>query len=388
MAIERVAYVAFEPFPNAKGSGTRIGQMLRALVGSGREVVLLTLPGRGAGELPPGVEHRALPVFRGNFLERALAFRHRVARELHALRPHAIHFRGIFEGQAAMAYAERHPGCTTIFEVNGLPSVELPYHYPAVGQSLLLLDRLRRCEQALLLEVDAAVTQSHTTLAYLRGRRLPAATPSFVIPNGAVVPPSRDPAPSGPPTVLYAGTLTPWQGVAELLMAARRCNRERELRFVLAGPIRRRWRGRLERVIRRLRVEDAVELTDALPREALAERVAAARICVAPLRRDRRNEAQGCSPIKLFEYLAAGRPTVVTDLPCTREIIGPERGVLLHAPRPKAIAEALLGLLDDPDRAEALGRAGRAWVEAHATWDRRRAALVDAYASLESAARG
>ena len=103
VAIERVAYVAFEPFPNAKGSGTRIGQMLRALVGSGREVVLLTLPGRGAGELPPGVEHRALPVFRGNFLERALAFRHRVARELHALRPHAIHFRGIFEGQAAMA---------------------------------------------------------------------------------------------------------------------------------------------------------------------------------------------------------------------------------------------------------------------------------------------
>ena len=73
VAIERVAYVAFEPFPNAKGSGTRIGQMLRALVGSGREVVLLTLPGRGAGELPPGVEHRALPVFRGNFLERALA---------------------------------------------------------------------------------------------------------------------------------------------------------------------------------------------------------------------------------------------------------------------------------------------------------------------------
>ena len=44
----RVAYAAFEPFPNAKGSGTRISQMLRALAEAGAEVRLYSLPGHHA----------------------------------------------------------------------------------------------------------------------------------------------------------------------------------------------------------------------------------------------------------------------------------------------------------------------------------------------------
>ncbi len=336
----RVAYVAFEPFPNAKGSGTRITQMLRALVEQGHAVELLTLPGEREAELPAGAHHRPLPVFHANFLARALAFRDRVARELHAVRPDVIHFRGIFEGQAAMAYAGRYGG-RTIFEVNGLPSVELPYHYPGVGRSQDLLGRLRKTEQRLLAAVDVVMTQSQTTLAYLRGRDLPPTTPSFVIPNGADPSAFQGVAPCTPPTVLYAGTLTPWQGVSELLMAARRCAQHRAVRFVLAGPLRRRFRRHLDRVITRLKVAGTVELTGALDREALARRVEAADVCVAPLRRDVRNKAQGCSPIKLFEYMAAARPVVVTDLPCTREIVQPDRGVLLHVPRPKALAEAI-----------------------------------------------
>ncbi len=281
-----------------------------------------------------------------------------------------------------MAYAARRTALT-VFEVNGLPSVELPSHYPAVGRTPELLGRLRHTEQTLLASVDAAFTQSHTTRAYLRGRNLPDSTPTFVIPNGAE-PSTYTPRTSngGVPTVLYAGTLTPWQGVSELLMAARRCARERPIRLVLAGPLRRRFRKRLERVITRLKVQDIVELTDALDRPSLARRVEAADVCVAPLRRDVRNKTQGCSPIKLYEYMAAARPVVVTDLPCTREIVQPDRGVLVHVPRPKALAEAIGGLLDEPERAQALGRAGRAWVTEHATWEHRRSAMAEAYTQL------
>src|SRR5690606_28152914 len=42
----RVAYAAFEPFPNAKGSGTRMARLLEALAGAGAEITLFTLPGR------------------------------------------------------------------------------------------------------------------------------------------------------------------------------------------------------------------------------------------------------------------------------------------------------------------------------------------------------
>ena len=80
---QRVAYAAFEPFPNAKGSGTRISQMLRALAEAGAEVRLYSLPGSHSEHLlPAGVEHCPLEFWEPNFLRRALAFRDRVAREL------------------------------------------------------------------------------------------------------------------------------------------------------------------------------------------------------------------------------------------------------------------------------------------------------------------
>lgn len=378
----RVAYVAFEPFPNAKGSGTRITATLRALVAAGYEVDLITLPPRHASAGLPGVALHPIRLDERNFLARALAFRDAVGRRLRAIRPDIVHFRGVFEGQAALSYA-RVRGIPALFEANGLPSIELQYHYPAVGASMQMQGRLRQLEADTLRDADVVLTQSETTLGFLRTRGLLEATPAHVIPNGAELPeiPTAR-ATSERPTVLYTGTLAPWQGVAELLMAARRCARVRPLDVVLAGPVRRRWRTQLERFIRRLRIESVVTLTGAVDREDLSEAILGADVCVAPLRRDVRNKTQGCSPIKLFEYLAAARPVLATDLPCVREIVDETRGELVPTPRPKVLAERILGLLDDTERGAELGRAGRAWVSAHATWAHRARSLVDIYARL------
>ncbi len=378
----RVAYIALEPFPSPKGSGTRMTATVGALRDSGREVELITLPSRGPNVAPDGIRLRQVQVHARNYLQRALAFRDAVGRQLEASRPNVVHFRGIFEGQAALAYAKRR-GIPAIFEANGLPSVELQYHYPAVGRSMSMLGTLRELEAKTLHDADVVLTQSQTTLAFLRGRGLPVATPSYVIPNGADLP-DLDEAPQSPgvPTVLYAGTLAPWQGVAELLMAARRCTRVRPVHFVLAGPVRNRWRRQLERYLQRLRIEDSVEMTGPLARDVLTQRIMQADVCVAPLRRDVRNKSQGCSPIKLYEYMAAGRGVLTTDLPCTRELLDETRGVLVPSPRPKLLAERLLGMLDDVDGTRALGSAARAWVGQHATWAHRVRALTDVYDGL------
>src|SRR5206468_3972413 len=68
-----------------------------------------------------------------------------------------------------------------VYEVNGLPSVELKYHFPQIGRELVT--RLRAQERALLRTADRVLTQSNTTRKYLRshgasGDRL------RVIPNG------------------------------------------------------------------------------------------------------------------------------------------------------------------------------------------------------------
>ncbi len=378
----RVAYIAFEPFPNAKGSGTRICATVGALVDAGFEVDLVTLRGGDELEVPPGVRLHPIALYERNFLVRALAFRDAVGRRLEALRPDIVHFRGIFEGQAALSFAQR-SGAPAVFEANGLPSVELQYHYPSVGKSMQMLTRLRELEAQTLAAADVVLTQSQTTLGFLRGRGLPERTPAHVIPNGANPPQQTGRWVSRPRArVLYAGTLSPWQGVSELLMAARRCARERDIEFVLAGPVRRRWRTQLERHLRRLNVESHVSIAGALGRASLAEQMLDADICVAPLRRDTRNKTQGCSPIKLYEYMASARPVIATDLPCVREIVDDDRGILVSTPRPKVLAEQILSTLEDAPGRQAMGLTARAWVRDNATWAHRREEIQAVYSGL------
>jgi glycosyltransferase involved in cell wall biosynthesis len=77
------------------------------------------------------------------------------------------------------------------------------------------------------------------------------------------------------------------------------------------------------------------------------------------------------SPLKLFEYMAAGLPIVATDLPALREVLHDGENALLAAPgNPEALANALSVVLEDAGVARALGdRARRA--AAQYTWHRR-----------------
>lgn len=377
----RIAFAAFDPFPNLKGSGTRISRLAGALAEAGAHVTLLTLPGTCQLELPPGVELRPQRLAEDNYLCRALAFRDAVARELVALRPDVVHFRGPFEGQAAAAYA-RGRAVRSVFEVNGLPSVELRYHYPAVAAATSFEGKLRASEQRLLSEADAVVTQSRATERFLvlRGMRPDHAT---VIPNGA------DPLPlgactvttnDGPVRVLYVGTLAAWQGLPDLLVAMRRAARTADVRLDVVGWGQKRWRRLLERHARRLKVGDRVAFHGAVPRTELSGLIAASDICAAPLRRDRRNRVQGCSPIKLFEYMAAGRAVLSTSLPCLQEIVRDgETGVLARASHSHDLAARLGELAADAGLRARLGARARRELADEATWQHRAAALVTFY---------
>jgi glycosyltransferase involved in cell wall biosynthesis len=74
------------------------------------------------------------------------------------------------------------------------------------------------------------------------------------------------------------------------------------------------------------------------------------------------------SPLKLFEYLAMGRPIVASDLPSIREVLTDSRTALLVPPGdPQALAGALSRLAGDRALARALGRASLA-LAADFTW--------------------
>jgi hypothetical protein len=71
----RVAYVAFDPFPNRKGSGTRIGELATGLVEAGADVTLVTLAPVSGDEAPAGVRTWPIRALDRNYLARAVAFR-------------------------------------------------------------------------------------------------------------------------------------------------------------------------------------------------------------------------------------------------------------------------------------------------------------------------
>ena len=86
--------------------------------------------------------------------------------------------------------------------------------------------------------------------------------------------------------------------------------------------------------------------------------------------------AHSTSPLKLFEYMAAGSAIVATDLPTTRPYLRDGENALLVPPgRPEALATALGRLLADDALRDRLGAAARADAPSH-SWTRRAEALA------------
>ena len=93
-------------------------------------------------------------------------------------------------------------------------------------------------------------------------------------------------------------------------------------------------------------------------------------------------------PTKLLEYLAAGVPVVASDIASWRALTEGFDCVNFVDPLDdQAVAAAVNGLLDDPERARAMGRAGRELVLQRFAWEREFEALLGLYASLLKPAR-
>jgi glycosyltransferase involved in cell wall biosynthesis len=67
------------------------------------------------------------------------------------------------------------------------------------------------------------------------------------------------------------------------------------------------------------------------------------------------NSAEICSPMKMFEYMAAGRAIISSDLPVIREVLGEHNAIFCPPEDANAWQAALAGLLADPARGQMLG---------------------------------
>ncbi|WP_163991218.1 glycosyltransferase family 4 protein [Pyxidicoccus caerfyrddinensis] len=391
-----IVYASFDRFPAPKGAAVHIRAFVEALGAAFGGVDLLALRDASTASTDPhalaeGVTYHPLEARGRDLVEQALSFRSHLAAWWRG-RPKAavVHVRSIFEGYPV---ARRKEALTDalVFEVNGLPSIELKYHHPDVADDAELLRKLVAQEDLCISRADLLVTPSEVTAEYLVQRGADAGRVR-VIPNGVDLEvfryaPPRAMEAGRPVRLLYSGTMTSWQGVHHAIEACRLLRREMPTVLTLVGPLRRNGRRALMDRCGDLLLEGAVELLEPLPQAELARLHHACDVVLVPLPVNDRNCVQGCCPLKLLEAMATGTPVVASNLPVVRTLAGPEEVLLIRPGSAKAIAEAVKALRADAALGPALSVKARARVERDFPWGRAQASLVDAYAQAFGLAR-
>lgn len=369
-----IVYASFDEVPSFKAASTHILANCREVMGR-HDLTLLTL---GDTALPEhgGFKHLTANFREKNYLRRGLAFRESVRRHLQRIRPSVFHFRTPWEGLLAGGM-----GLAGVYEVNGLPSIELPYLYRDAGPKVL--DLLRQWEQVCLDHAEAIVCPSERIReCLLRRYRVRDPGRIAVIPNGYdPVAPTPAPGTDGPLRAVYLGTLHPWQGVLWALRAFAPLRGLWELDIYGVGQ--RTWLRWAEKRIARYGLDGQVRLHPPVERGRLEQMLGNHHAGLAPLLKTERNAEQGCCPVKIMDYLAHGLVTVAPDLAVVRAMIVHEHNGLLYAPNSlQGFTDAMLGLHRRRAELPAMRRDVLASLDGFPTWNECSRRLLAIYESI------
>ena len=158
------------------------------------------------------------------------------------------------------------------------------------------------------------------------------------------------------PVVLYTGTFEPYQGIDLLFEAARVVSTRRpDVRFVLAGG-RPEQIAEARRAVERLGLGAHVLFAGQRPAEEIPAFLDAADVLVSP------RSTGTNTPLKIYQYLRSGRPTVATRLVTHTQVLDDDVAILTP-PTAEGFAEGILRAIDDPGVARAIGERARQLAE-------------------------
>ncbi|SHJ92688.1 Glycosyltransferase involved in cell wall bisynthesis [Roseomonas rosea] len=370
------------------GQGVHLDSLVAALREEGHEVRVVGPPsydraGLGGGSRVLSGLRRLLPGPAAELAELAYGVpaTRRLARAAAEFAPDAIYERyNLFHLSGALVARRR--GVPLLLEVNA-PLAEERSRFGS-----LRLRRLARwAESFVWRRADRVLPVTEVLASHVAAAGVPEPRIA-VVPNGidlrdypAAASPART-AGEGRPLVLgFVGFVRDWHGLDAVLraFAARQGGPPLSLLIAGQGPAR----AGLEALAAELGIADRVRFTGLAPREEVPRLIGGFDIALQPA------AVPYASPLKIFEYMAAGRAIVAPDQPNLREVLAHERTALLFDPeRPGALWGAVERLAADPALRESLGTAARAEVERRdLTWSGN-ARRVAAIAREEAARRG
>jgi glycosyltransferase involved in cell wall biosynthesis len=374
--VTRVAYVCADPgvpVLGCKGCSVHVQEMLRALLRRGVAIDLFAM--RCEGSWPEdlrAVRVHALPApARGDLDEREHAL---IAanQDLRAALIAAGPFDWVYERQALFADAAmdhaRTFGIPGLLEINA-PLVEEQRRHRGLRNEDLAESAATRAfaSASWLLPVSEALAQ------WLRGR-VPSGARIDVVPNGVdaarFAAARRIALEPETFTVGFVGGLRPWHGLSDLAAIFSRVRRDApRARLVVVGDGP--GRGDLERDLVARGARDSVLFTGAVAPALVPAWLAAMDVVVAPYPGTTGGDDRFYfSPLKIFEYLAAGRAIVASRVGQISQILSHGETGWLHAPGDiEDAARGILTLMRDEALRRKLGSAGQRWVARHRSWD-------------------
>jgi glycosyltransferase involved in cell wall biosynthesis len=186
-----------------------------------------------------------------------------------------------------------------------------------------------------------------------------------VIPNGvdlARFAPRPKRPPGRPVSLGFVGFVRPWHGLDRVIegMATQTGGQAATLTIVGDGPAR----GDLERLAAKLELADRVTFTGVVSPETVGSLLASFDIALQP------QATAYASPLKIFDYMAAGCAIVAPDQKNIREVLKHGKTAALFDPEtPQLMWNAVQWLIDEPALRGRLGTAARAWIESeNRTW--------------------
>lgn len=370
----RIAYICVDPgIPvfGRKGASIHVQEVIRALQHHGATVDLYT--NRVEGECPVGLErvvvHELPPLPKKlKTADRelaALALNDQVSALLQAAAPYdLIYERYSLWSDAGMLFAQAQ-GIPGLLEVNA----------PLIAEQAAHRELVHRAEATAVAQrafgaADGIIAVSEGVAAYLQ--EFPETTGRInVIPNGVDVERfSADNQPFSPFeggsfTVGFVGTLKAWHGLEGLVEAFGLLHDlapEARLLIVGDGPLR----TALATDLAGRGLCDVVHFTGAVDHAEMPRWLATMDVAVAPYPR---LDQFYFSPLKVYEYMAAGLPVVASAIGQIPEVIDQEQNGLLYPPGDtRALASALLRLRNDPLLGRTLGQQAHATIAAAHSW--------------------
>jgi glycosyltransferase involved in cell wall biosynthesis len=370
----RVLLTGFCAVPGPRRAGVQMRHVIRSLTPFHTVDLLVVREGEQAYvERQGSVRVLRVPTHEADLRAQIQSFQRALKRQLDGADYDVVHCRDswscmpVLEARSRLGYA-------VVYDLTRSPLGETTMDAELDAQ-------YGRDEEACILASDIVLAPTPASVKALQGRGKPERV--LLSPPGVDV--DRfdwdEATKSGPPRILYTGSIDPGRGVRVLIRAMAAIVREVDARLVIAGPvIAPKFEQTLRDGIRELGLVDKVELLGPVDHDQLPALIATATVCVVPAAAGLTTNAAVVFPTKILEYMACKRAIVAPRRDTVQLVAENAREALLFEPGdPVDLARKVLRLIGEPMLRDRIANAAYERVRRDFTASAARRALRHAY---------